>query len=177
MNATIKTTAALLAACGLTLAAAGCNGDGDDLDVTEQVDAGLNAGKLGGVPPAAQERILLDVGDRQIASSDISTGPSGPMYEVTYYDDGQPVTRTYDRDGNVMNLPANRQADARFPEATGPIRQSGEQGAARDVGDLGPRGSDVTVDPGDITGTERRPPVINDRGLGNVGGGGDIDFD
>ena len=129
---------ALLPAAAVTAAllAGGCNGDGDDVDSLAEteatVDAGMNVGMMRGVPAETQGRILADLDGKEIASPvDILATPQGTLYEVTYYavaGDDDVKSRTYNREGNVVDSSDRRSAAAIAAEnaADRPIRQNRE---------------------------------------------------
>lgn len=106
----------------VAMAMTGCQNDDDGMarsdtvypdssaDTASMAEPGLQSSALGGIPPEVQQQILTDLSGMEIASSDIQTGDTGVLYRVTYYENGQMMSRTYDRDGIAVVLPGDREA-------------------------------------------------------------------
>lgn len=158
MHQILKPLLSLAAVATLTAGLAGCQNDPDDLDVPEPVvDEGINAGKLSAIPPETRSLILADLGpDAHVTGYEILPTAEGTLYEVNFIRSGNAESKVYDRDGLAQALPSARPAAGQSP----PIEQSGEQGAARDVGDLGPRGPNVDPD----LGPDLETPTVDDDG-------------
>lgn len=171
MHHPLKTLVSLAAAATLTAGLAGCQNDRDRVDA-QTVDAGMNAGKLGGVPPETRNLILADLEGHQIESSEILTTATGPLYRVTYYDNGQARSKTYNRNGLAQALPSQRPANQQDTEPVDP-NPTGDQGGARDIGSLQSEENNPPANqPTNPGGNPNNPQ--NSGGLGNVGGGGDL---
>ena len=143
----------------------GCQSDNDDVsEVTETVDAGLNAGKLGEVPAETRQLILDDLDGMTIEGAELLATDSGPLYRVRYYEDGTVKSKVYNREGLAQALPGDRPNDT----TSEPIEQEASDGAARDVGSVTPERTDPAN--GNTTGGDPTSGGLERP----VGGGGDI---
>lgn len=159
----VPALAALVFAAGSITLAAGCQSDNNDqLTNAEEAEVLQNA-KLGGIPPEARQNITAQLGDVQIASSDVKSTDAGVMYKVTYIQDGKPSSAMFDSDGNRVNQPT---ADG------GASLANGEAGAAGDAA----LNEEATVDLTDSDPTSNQGMNQTDnRTDGTTGGDGVVD--
>jgi hypothetical protein len=104
-----RTRAALLPVVAVLslMLAAGCGGVDDEITEAE-MDRGINAGYLRGVPATTSQQILADLDGRQLTGPvEILASSTGTLYKITYFTrtgSDDVATRTYSRDGTVMAM-------------------------------------------------------------------------
>ena len=103
MNQTLRLALLPLAfavCVGLTL---GCESNDTELTAAEADDV-MKRAKLDGVPAEVEQKIMNELGtDTTITGTDITSTDGGMVYSVTYLEDGEPKSATFDSEGSRID--------------------------------------------------------------------------